>query len=114
MTEDTYEWHKVAADLREINFNNDNVACFEVALKKICIARYRDQYFAFSSKCPHAGGNLSEGYVDALGNIVCPVHRYKFSLKNGRDTMGEGYRMKTYPVELRENGVFVGFESFPS
>jgi len=110
MTESKYEWHKIASEPGSIHFNKDQVACFEIAERKICIGKYHDQYFAFSSKCPHAGGNMSEGYIDVLGNAVCPVHRYKFNLRNGRDTMGEGYRLKTYPLELRDDGVFVGIE----
>jgi nitrite reductase/ring-hydroxylating ferredoxin subunit len=65
---------------------------------------------ACAHKCPHAGGAMADGFVDALGNIVCPLHRYKFSLQNGRNTSGEGYYLKTHPVQLRENGVFVGIE----
>jgi 3-phenylpropionate/trans-cinnamate dioxygenase ferredoxin subunit len=36
------------------------------------------------------------------------VHRYKFSLQNGRNTSGEGYYLKTYPVEVRGEAIFVG------
>ena len=60
--------------------------------------------------CPHAGGILSEGYIDALGNVVCPIHRYKFSLQNGRNVSGEGYYLTTLPVEVREDGIFAGIE----
>jgi 3-phenylpropionate/trans-cinnamate dioxygenase ferredoxin subunit len=52
---------------------------------------------------------MADGYLDALGNIVCPLHRYKFSVSNGRNTSGEGYFLKTFPVQLREDGVFIGF-----
>ena len=34
----------------------------------------------------------------------------KFNLKNGRDANGEGYSLKTYPVERRSDGIFVGLE----
>jgi 3-phenylpropionate/trans-cinnamate dioxygenase ferredoxin subunit len=33
-------------------------------------------------------------------------------MKNGRNTSGEGYFLKTYPIELREEGLFIGFQSF--
>ena len=76
----------------------------------ICITKFQDAWFAFAFKCPHAGGMLAEGYVDAIGNIVCPLHRYKFSIRNGRNSSGEGYALKTYPTELRPDGLFIGFE----
>ena len=53
----------------------------------------------------HASGILADGYVDAIGNVVCPVHRYRFSIRNGRNS--EGYFLKVYVVERREDGVYV-------
>jgi 3-phenylpropionate/trans-cinnamate dioxygenase ferredoxin subunit len=50
---------------------------------------------------------MANGTVDALGNIVCPLHRYKFSMVNGRNVSGEGYHLKTWKVEWREDGVWI-------
>lgn len=103
-------WHKIADSLAEINFPETGLTELEVAGKKICLTLHKEQLFACAAKCPHAGGFLADGYTDALGNIVCPLHRYKFSLQNGRNTSGEGYYLKTYPIEIRPEGIFVGFE----
>jgi len=110
MSEERYNWLKIAGHLNELNFATNNIAVAEVKGKKICIAKFKDQVFAFAYKCPHAGGMLAEGYIDALGNLVCPLHRYKYDLKNGRNVSGEGYYLKHWPVQLRETGVFVGME----
>ncbi len=106
----TYEWHKIADDVSELSFSENGMVQLEVKGKSVCITRVKDELFACAAKCPHAGGHLSAGYIDALGNIVCPLHRYKFSLANGRNTSGEGYFLKTFPIEKRENGVFIGIE----
>jgi len=53
---------------------------------------------------------MAYGYIDALGNIVCPLHRYKYSLQNGRNVSGEGYFLKHWPIELNEDGVYIGLE----
>lgn len=111
MAEKTYSWHKVADHINELDFAANNIAVAEVKEKKICIGRFHEQLFAFAFKCPHAGGILADGFIDATGNVVCPLHRYKFSMQNGRNTSGEGYYLKHWPVELRENGVFVGMET---
>jgi 3-phenylpropionate/trans-cinnamate dioxygenase ferredoxin subunit len=103
-------WIKIAGSIEEIDFGNNNIAEVDADGKKICLGRRDNEIFAFASKCPHAGGYLSEGYVDALGNVVCPIHRYKFCMKNGRNVSGEGYYLKHWPVEIREEGVFVGME----
>jgi len=108
--EKKYTWHKIAASLEEIFFSSGGLAQVEVSGKTICIAVKDAQLSACTAKCPHAGGLLADGYLDPLGNIVCPLHRYKFNLKNGRNTSGEGYFLKVFPVEMREDGVFVGVQ----
>jgi len=105
-----YSWHKISDSLEEISFGANHLIQIEVSGKMVCLSRKGNQLSACVAKCPHAGGRLADGYIDATGNIVCPLHRYKFNLKNGRNTSGEGYFLKTFPVELREDGVFIGFE----
>ena len=105
-----YSWHKISDSLQEISFSSNGLIQLEIAGKTICLSIKDNQLSACPAKCPHAGGILADGYIDPLGNIVCPMHRYKFSLKNGRNVSGEGYFLKIFPVELRQEGVFVGFE----
>jgi nitrite reductase/ring-hydroxylating ferredoxin subunit len=104
-------WHKIADHLSELDFSDNNIAVAEMNGRKLCIAKFKEEIFAFAYKCPHAGGILADGYIDALGNIVCPVHRYKYDMKNGRNISGEGYYLKHWAVEIREDGVFVVEES---
>ncbi len=110
MAEKEYTWHRIAETLAELQFPQQGLIEIEVAGKKLCIALIKDEMFACTALCPHAGGHMADGYTDALGNIVCPTHRYKFDLKKGRNSSGEGYYLKTFPVQLRSDGVFVGFE----
>jgi 3-phenylpropionate/trans-cinnamate dioxygenase ferredoxin subunit len=77
--------------------------------KKICLLRRDGQVYAFPATCPHAGARLCEGWLDALGRIVCPLHKYRFDPANGRNTSGEGYKLKTWPVDIRESSIFVAF-----
>lgn len=105
-----YTWHKVADSLSELFPDSIVITERQVNGKKLCFTLHQLQVFACAGTCPHAGGKMTEGYVDALGNIVCPVHRYKFSLQTGRNSSGEGYFLKTYPVETRDEAIMVGFE----
>ena len=105
-----YTWHKIADHINELDFSANNIAVIELKGKKICVGKHQEAAFAFAYKCPHAGGILADGYIDALGNVVCPLHRYKYNMENGRNVSGEGYYLKHWPVELREEGVFVGME----
>ena len=110
MTEKKYKWYKIADHINEIDFADNSIAVISVKGKKMCVAKFKEYAFAFTYKCPHAGGILADGYIDAVGNIVCPQHRYKYNLENGRNVSGEGYYLKHWPVELREDGVYVGME----
>src|SRR5215213_1641001 len=105
-----YSWHKIADSLEEIPFGENHLVQTDVSGKMVCLSRKSDQLFACVAKCPHAGGRLADGYIDATNNIVCPLHRYKFNLQNGRNTSGEGYFLKTFPVETTPDGVFIGIE----
>lgn len=104
----TLSWYKIAESREEIEFSPNGMAELEVSGKKICLGLHRDTLFACTQKCPHAGGILADGYLDASGNLVCPLHRYRFDPRNGRNVSGEGYFLKTFPVESREDGIFIG------
>ena len=104
-----YDWHLLAQNEQEIFLQENSIAVFEINNKKICLTKFRNEWFAFAYTCPHASGILANGYIDLLGNVVCPTHRYKFSIQNGRNTSGEGFYLKTYPVEKRQDGLYVGF-----
>jgi nitrite reductase/ring-hydroxylating ferredoxin subunit len=77
--------------------------------KSLCLLLRNGQIHAFAALCPHAGIPLCAGWLDGLGRIVCPKHKYRFDPATGRNTSGEGYKLFTYPVEIRDNEIFVGF-----
>ena len=108
MSTKKYTWYKIADSIAEIDFSSGGLAEITSGGKTFCIALHNNTLYACTQKCPHAGGILSEGYIDAMGDLVCPVHRYKFSLQNGHNVSGEGYHLKTFPLEIKEEGVFVG------
>jgi nitrite reductase/ring-hydroxylating ferredoxin subunit len=103
-------WHKIADSESELPFSANDIAVIEVKGRTMCIGRHQQQLFAFAEKCPHTGGNLCDGRIDATGNVVCPVHGYKFSMANGRNVSGEGYYLKHWPLEIRSAGIFIGIE----
>jgi nitrite reductase/ring-hydroxylating ferredoxin subunit len=108
--EKKYTWYKVAESAADFLWQDNQLCEIQVKGKTICMARRGDGVFACAHKCPHAGGHLADGFIDALGNMVCPLHRYRFNPENGRNVSGEGYYLKTYPVEIRTDGVYVGLE----
>ena len=129
-----YKWHKVAETAADLQWTAGNVSEVEVEGKKLCVARSGgggsgsgasagnagsgasagssagEEWYGFAHTCPHAGAPMTDGYVAGGCNVVCPVHNLKFNLKTGRDVNGEGYTLKTYPVEVRGDGVYLGVE----
>jgi nitrite reductase/ring-hydroxylating ferredoxin subunit len=104
-----YNWHKLEVDIPALGDNR--LTEITVADKKIGVLKKGAELFAFAALCPHAGAPLCEGWLDSLGRIVCPLHKYRFDPKNGRNTSGEGYKLFTYPIEHREDGVYVGLRA---
>jgi 3-phenylpropionate/trans-cinnamate dioxygenase ferredoxin subunit len=100
-----YNWHR----LPELYATEGEIAVLEVQGKKICYTRYERAFYAFAYKCPHASGIMADGFMDD-GNVVCPLHRYRFNVKNGYNSSGEGFYLKTYPLEQREDGIYIGLE----
>ena len=103
-------WVLVTDAPLSLDWPDNQLLDLEVDGKKITLAKFKEGYFAFAQKCPHASGRMAQGYINPLGQVVCPLHRYAFDMKNGRNTTGEGYFLKTYAVELRPNGLFIGFK----
>jgi len=103
-------WVLVTDAPLSLDWPDNQLLDLEVDGKKITLAKFKEDYFAFAQKCPHASGRMAQGYINPLGQVVCPLHRYAFDMKNGRNTTGEGYFLKTYQVELRPHGLFIGFK----
>ena len=93
-----------------LQFSPEGLAKVSVNGRDLCIAKYAGNLYACASKCPHAGGDLSDGYTDSKGNIVCPAHGYKFSLLTGQNVSGEGYFLKILPLSQKSGEISVGIE----
>ncbi len=104
-----YQWKKITTPLHLDSLHQGKVLKIRLNNKDLFLTYHQEQYFAGDAKCPHAGGPLYGGKCSHAGTVVCPWHRYEFSLSSGRTTNGEGYYINTYPVEKREKGLYVGF-----
>jgi len=84
---------------------------FQFKNEKICVTRTEKGLYAFGDKCPHNGARLSLGFCTKKNEVVCPLHRYSFDLDNGKATSGGAFAIKIYPIEFREDGVWVGIKA---
>jgi len=99
------KWHKIEEQLPDEEF----VMPVKVDGKKLCLVRHAQQLYAVQNTCPHAGGILSGGWCKN-GHLICPIHRWEYSLTNGRGATGQGDYIETYPVETRTDGIYIGLK----
>lgn len=85
---------------------NGRARSFEVGRDRIALYREGDAFRAVSARCPHAGGPMGRGWIED-GEAVCPLHRWRFRLSDGRCTTVRGESLRVFPVEIREGRVLV-------
>ena len=103
-------WHKLFENEAAANnfVKKGGLNSMNIGNKKICIANTSEGFFAIQDKCPHNGASLSRGHCTSENSVVCPVHRYHFDLKTGRAKSGGGDCADTYPIDIREDGMYIG------
>ena len=79
--------------------------------KQLCLVSDGRKIYALGSKCPHAGADLSTGWCENQ-KLICPFHRYSYSLVTGRGSEGQNDYIDTYPVEIRADGIYIEIHSF--
>ena len=76
--------------------------------KRISLTLHNNTFLAVQDSCPHSGESLSKGTINYLGEIICPLHNYRFDLQNGRECSSRTRDLKTFPVKIDETGFFIG------
>lgn len=84
---------------------------FELKSERILVTRTQKGLYAVQDRCPHNGASLSKGFCTKNNEVVCPLHRYSFDLESGKATSGGAYTLKTYPIDHRPDGVYVGIKA---
>jgi len=64
------------------DFKDGSTICIEAGGEQIALFNIKGSFFAISDSCPHAGGPLSEGFVDENLVVTCPWHGWCFNLHN--------------------------------
>ncbi|MFG0257721.1 MAG: thiamine pyrophosphate-binding protein [Phycisphaerales bacterium JB043] len=113
---DSLSWHRIAgvSELPEGRVMSVSVALGD-STKQICLTHVGDQYAALDNACPHQGGPLGEGSIECNEQgecyLRCPWHGWDFDPLTGKPPGGYDDGVATYPIELREDGIYVGFEA---
>ena len=105
-------WHKVFDSVEEARQQvpQRQMKLLTVEGNSICFAHTFAGFFAVEDACPHLGYSLSRGTTNYQNEVVCPWHSYRYHLETGRECDWRTRKAKTYPVEVRPDGVFIGLE----
>jgi nitrite reductase (NADH) small subunit len=111
IAEETTTWF-LACDINDvpanggvcIKYNDEQIALFHFAR--------RNEWYATQNECPHRKQMaLSRGMIGTQDNepkIACPFHKKTFSLITGECFSGDECAIKTYPVKVEDDKVFIG------
>ena len=75
--------------------------------KKIALARFKDGFKAFDNSCPHQYEPLHKGMLTKYGEIVCPLHFYRFNGVTGQEVNNRCKPVDIYPVVINEDGFYL-------
>mgnify|MGYP001601131825 CR=1 FL=1 len=81
---------------RTVHVQNNQIALFHL----------QDGFRAIDNICPHGQGPLADGIV-AGQFVYCPMHGLKIDLDTGCTADGGQSSVKTYPVKLIEDQIYV-------
>ena len=92
-----------------VKYKDDQIALFHFTR--------RDEWYATQNMCPHRQQMaLSRGMLGSQNGepkIACPFHKKTFSLATGECLSGDECSIKTYPVKVVHNTVFIGMPPTP-
>jgi pyruvate oxidase len=80
--------------------------------RSLALTRWQGHYGALDNRCPHQGGPLGEGSIEK-GWLRCPWHGYDYNPLSGAPPAGFSDAPGCVPVDVRDDGVWVGVEDGP-
>ena len=61
---------------------DNSMKMYNVEEREILVAKVGDKFYSADNKCPHMGGNLSNGTLEGAV-VTCPRHHSQFNVTDG-------------------------------
>ncbi len=104
---ETLTWYKA---INHGELPEGRVQAVTLGVQTVALTHYDGQYGALDNKCPHQGGPLGEGSIEN-GYLRCPWHGWDYCPLTGQPPGGYDDAVITYPVDVRDDGIYVGLEA---
>jgi 3-phenylpropionate/trans-cinnamate dioxygenase ferredoxin subunit len=85
---------------------------FEVEGNSIAVFNVDGKLYAIDDSCPHQGSSLAMGSLDGCV-VTCRSHGMKVNVTAGELQPGLGMNVRSFPVESRPDGLYVGLQTSP-
>ena len=92
------------ADLTEVEEGRPKAV--RVEGQSVALFRHHGEVYATDNQCPHMGYPLTRGMVRG-GVLTCDWHGYSYDLAGGGCFTGGCDDLATFPVQVRDGGIFV-------
>ena len=75
--------------------------------RKICLFHHQGDFHVFDHLCPHNKHPLFEGAINFQNEIVCPLHAYRFSLKDGKECEHRTAALTIHNLKAEAEGIYL-------
>lgn len=75
--------------------------------RRVCLLNHNGEFYALNDRCPHMGASLSQGTINYLGEVICPLHEYRYDHNTGYEANNKCENAMVLKVKVEDSGVFL-------
>ena len=72
----------------------------------VALFNLKGKIHAWDNRCPHRGASLADGNISE-SIIQCKFHLWEFDVETGCAVANSDLRVKTFPVKVKNDEVFI-------
>jgi 3-phenylpropionate/trans-cinnamate dioxygenase ferredoxin subunit len=103
------QWIKIA-EIGDVPLGAGRAFAFEGY--SIAVFNVEGKFYAIDDSCPHQGSSLAMGSLEGCV-VTCRSHGMKVNVSAGEHQPGQGMNVRSFPVESRPDGLYVGLQPSP-
>lgn len=73
--------------------------------KQLAGVRIGESIFVFQAYCPHRATSLIGGSINGIGEVICPLHGYRFDLLTGEIRAGSCGDLEVFDARIESDGL---------